>query len=150
MILSSFLVFIFFIYPTITQTQEYKNVIINSSDDIYKLLEGTWHSPPSAELDVVFSIIEDGNFTIMVNPVFEYSNLSTTDQSIAIEANISEEQGFFNLLSFLENNSKVEGVMVEMEIFLNNEYSTNIIDITQDKLYIYDKQNNEKFLFICR
>jgi hypothetical protein len=137
---------IFLSFPTFSLALE----SIEDSEQVYEFLEGAWVAPQSGELDMFFYFQKEGYFTITMKPVFEYSNLSIMEQSLALATMQTEEENSISVFRFLEDISEQEGLVIEAEILLNEEYSTNILDITKDKIYIYDAQTNKKTIFIQR
>lgn len=116
----------------------------NTIEAIYPKLDGLWRSPHSGELDIFFTIT-NGNFTVSIVPLFEYTNLSTQQQKTIIKENIPDSSGYFEILSILKSHNNSDKVCTI--ILLNDELSTNIIDITTDKIYIYDNISNTKTVF---
>jgi len=118
-------------------------------NDYYQKIDGLWKSPNSGELDVFFTI-EDGDFTISLIPIFEYDKLSSMKQKQIIQDNIKDSSGYFEFLKILKEPSNQHGTIIKSIIFLNEELSTNHIEITKDEIFIYDIDSDQKNIFAER
>ncbi|MGL4563130.1 MAG: hypothetical protein ACRCVW_04670 [Brevinema sp.] len=106
-------------------------------NEIYQTLKGSWKSPAEGELTAYFNFLDDGAFVISVVPEFEYEKLSATKQEEIIKQNTADVSGYISILKAKTDLPNREGFGAEVEIYLHEEKTTNQIDITDSKIYMY-------------
>lgn len=107
------------------------------SQKIYQSLQGVWNGASQGEMDIIFTIDNQGAFALSIIPAFEYTNMSSAQQSNII-AEYSLETGYIKVLkTFTTVNS-------EMEILLNGELTTNILEINANSVFIINSNNNKE------
>ncbi|MGL4366935.1 MAG: hypothetical protein ACRCTQ_01435 [Brevinemataceae bacterium] len=114
----------------------------NSISEIYQLLEGRWSSPEESDISTVFVFKNAGSFTMHMNSSIDYSSLST-------EAQESENYNDYYIYGKIQILGKPKIVqnqdyIVQAVIELNEETSTNKLNITKDKIYIFNNQDNKE------
>ncbi|MGL4677039.1 MAG: hypothetical protein ACRCWI_05175 [Brevinema sp.] len=121
-----------------------------SKNQAYILLQGLWSSPINEnydeEMDIIFNIDATGKYTLSVIPIFEYESMTREQQLDIIQKYVSTK-GYFNIINIM--NTSPEKTVAQTEILLNEEISTNILEITPSQIYIINT-NNLKELFMKR
>ena len=132
---------------TITFAQE------DLSQEVYKSLEGLWNTPSDGDMDIILNVDNKGDFTLSIIPAFEFTNMTTAEQSKIIDENVVEE-GYFKVIKNLLQDTTNNILSASMEILLNGELTTNDLVITSNQVFIIntnDSTNNTlKELFLLR
>lgn len=116
-----------------------------STQEAYQLLNGLWNAESDGDMDVILNVDMQGKFELSVIPAFEYTNMSAAEQSNIIQEFVSTE-GYFKILKVL---SPIDnGILTESEILLNGELSTNIINLTENKVFIYNTNSKSQEIFM--
>ena len=119
------------------------------SQEVYKSIEGIWNTPSEGDMDIILNVDNKGDFALSIIPAFEFTNMTTAEQSQVIEESVVEE-GYFKVLQTLQQDTENNILSANMEILLNGELTTNNLIITSNQVFIINTNDNLKELFLLR
>ena len=108
--------------------------------EVYKSIEGLWNTPSDGDMDIVLNVNHIGEFTLSIIPAFEFTNITIAEQSQIIKENVVEK-GYFKIINTIHQDITNNIISANMEILLNGELSTNILEITFGKIFILNADN---------
>ena len=109
--------------------------------EVYKSIEGLWNTPSDGDMDIVLNVNHIGEFTLSIIPAFEFTNITIAEQSQIIKENVVEK-GYFKIINAIHQDITNNIISANMEILLNGELSTNILEITFGKVFILNTNTN--------
>lgn len=123
--------------------------------EVYKSIEGLWNTPSEGDMDIVLNVNHIGEFTLSIIPAFEFTNITIIEQAQVIKESVVDN-GYFKVINTIYQDIPNNSILADMEILLNGELSTNILEITFSKVFILNTNtnnstnNNPRDLFLLR
>lgn len=115
--------------------------------NVYENLVGVWVSPEEGELTTYLTFSTNGTFTIHFVPQFESEAVSKSQEGKALSKHLkdlySHGSGYIKILTTNNNVNDQKIFAAHVEMSLNEELSTNDIDITENEIYIYVPQEEQ-------
>ncbi|MGL5956734.1 MAG: hypothetical protein ACRC0X_09115 [Brevinema sp.] len=114
-----------------------------SHNQAYEMLQGIWsaHNELEEQIDIIFNIDSTGQYELSLITIDEDTDIE--QQSTMIQQYIPT-QGYFKIIETLSNST--EQILVQTEILLNEEISTNLLEINVSNVYIINDNIKELFL----
>lgn len=116
---------------------------IFAEESAYKVLEGLWNAESDGEMDIILNVDAQGIFDMSIISAFEYTNM-TIEERDAVIAQYVMTKGHFKVLNTLDPID--EGILIEMEVLLNEELTTNIFNLLPETMLIYTNNQQEVFM----
>lgn len=115
--------FIFYLFLTAVKT--------SAQEDPYQHMHGIWHLPtPEADIELIVDFQEQGNFSLFI-----YNGIIEDIQKLTPRKlkEIKSKMPIAGYLKVLKNNGK----KLCTEILINEEVSTNLLEVNPDMIYIF-------------
>ena len=142
-----FLIASLLIFSTIIFGQEIVSLQVDNLQhpsvfqEVYDSIEGLWNTPSEGDMDIILNVDTTGEFTLSIIPAFEFTNMTILEQEQVIQDSVVEN-GYFKVIHTLDQNLPNNSISANVEILLNGELSTNDLEITFDKVFILNTNNN--------
>lgn len=103
----------------------------SAQEEPYQYMQGIWHLPtPEADIELIVDFQEQGNFSLFIyNGIIEDIQKLTPRKLKEIKSTIP----IAGYLKILRN----EGKKLWTEILINEEISTNLLQVDPDMIYIF-------------
>lgn len=110
---------------------------ISAQEDPYQYMQGIWHLPtPEADIELIVDFQEQGNFSLFIYHGSIEDIQKLTPRKLKEIKSTMPIPGYLKIL-------KNEGKKLHTEVLINEEVSTNLLEVEQDMIYIITNSGDQ-------
>lgn len=110
---------------------------ISAQEDPYQHMHGIWHLPtPEADIELIIDFQEQGNFSLFIYHGSIEDIQKLTPRKLKEIKSTMPIPGYLKIL-------KNEGKKLHTEVLINEEVSTNLLEVEQDMIYIFTDSGDQ-------
>lgn len=110
---------------------------ISAQEDPYQHMQGFWHLPtPEADIELMVDFQEQGNFSLFIY------NGSIEDIQQLTPKKLKEIKSGMPIPGYLKILGS-DGRKIYTEVLINEELSTNLLEVDQDTIYIFTDSDDQ-------